>query len=178
MSGIQVLLLIIIAVTILLLIYAGIYNVFQNYLIRIHEVESNIDNNLRNKFDILNKASKTFKNNDKNDQIISNRLNELQDSALTSFDFDRNLIELADEFCQLNERKKTNQTYIKICLELDEVNEKLSAYKHYYNDNILILNKLIKKFPTNIVAKISHFREMPFYDGKNLNDEITNDFKI
>ena len=37
---------------------------------------------------------------------------------------------------------------------------------------------MIKKFPTNIVAKIKKYKERPYYDLKNMTDEDHEDFKL
>ena len=39
-------------------------------------------------------------------------------------------------------------------------------------------NKLVKKIPTNIVAKIKKYQERPFYDLKNMHDDDYEDFKL
>ena len=57
----------IIGICLLLIWYVNIYNHFQSYIIRINEVESMIDNYLRNKYDLINRAIPIIKGN-----IISN----------------------------------------------------------------------------------------------------------
>ena len=37
---------------------------------------------------------------------------------------------------------------------------------------------MVRKFPTNLVALISKYKERTYYDGKNMNDDIINDFKL
>ena len=56
----EILLLIIIVIIVLIcaavIFYATVYNKFQDYIIRINEVEALIDTNLRNKYDLINRA--------------------------------------------------------------------------------------------------------------------------
>ena len=63
---------IVIAVVGLLLIwFVSIYNKFQENIIRINEVEADIDNVLRKRFDLLNKSVGIIKNNtDTEEQIL------------------------------------------------------------------------------------------------------------
>ena len=48
--------------------YATIYNKFQEYIIRINEVESMIDTYLRNKYDLINKSIPIIKGNIKSEK--------------------------------------------------------------------------------------------------------------
>ena len=66
----------------------------------------------------------------------------------------------------------------KLSYDIDEMNESLSAYKKYYNENIVDYNKLIRKFPYNIIGKILKYKEKMFFDGKDLNDDNIKDFKL
>ena len=51
-----IILIIIIVVCVAAIFYAITYNKFQDYIIRINEVESMIDNNLRSNYDLINRA--------------------------------------------------------------------------------------------------------------------------
>lgn len=62
--------------------------------------------------------------------------------------------------------------------DLYQLNEKLEATKIFYNKYTNYLNKSIKKFPSNIIAKIHHIEINSFFDGKDFNDNLKNDFKI
>ena len=61
---ILILLALIIALCILTAIYITYYNKLQDYIIKINEVESILDNNLRDKYDNLNKGVTIIKSND------------------------------------------------------------------------------------------------------------------
>ena len=62
--------------------------------------------------------------------------------------------------------------------EIDKINETLTSCKTYFNNNTSELNKLIRKVPTNIVAKIHGYKIKPFFDGKNMQDAVIDDFKL
>ena len=51
-------------------------------------------------------------------------------------------------------------------------------FRKYYNDIITDYNKLVKRFPSNLVAKLSHYKTKTYFDGKNMEDEDTKDFKL
>lgn len=62
--------------------------------------------------------------------------------------------------------------------EIEKINETLVSCKTYFNNNTSELNKLIRKFPTNIIAKIHGYKIKPFFDGKNMQDAVIDDFKL
>ena len=59
-----------------------------------------------------------------------------------------------------------------------KLNERLEATKSFYNKYTSLLNKLIKKFPSNILAKIHHIEVQTYFDGKDLFDDKKEDFKL
>ena len=70
----EILLLIIIVIIVLIcaavIFYATVYNKFQDYIIRINEVEALIDTNLRNKYDLINRAIPIVKSNIDKDRNV------------------------------------------------------------------------------------------------------------
>ena len=58
------------------------------------------------------------------------------------------------------------------------MDESLNVYIKYYNENIVEYNKYVRKFPYNIIGIILKYKEKPFFDNKDLNDENIKDFKI
>ena len=58
--------------------YATIYNKFQEYIIRINEVESMIDTYLRNKYDLINKSIPIIKGNIKSEKENLEKLLSLE----------------------------------------------------------------------------------------------------
>ena len=57
-------------------------------------------------------------------------------------------------------------------------NFELQAAKSFYNKYTSELNDLIRKFPSNIVARMHGMEIKTFFDGKNMQDEIFDDFKL
>ena len=60
---ILILFLIIVLICVAIAIYTFIYNKFQDTIIRINEVEATIDNNLRQKYDLINRSISIIKAN-------------------------------------------------------------------------------------------------------------------
>lgn len=175
----------ILVMCLLIAIYTTLYNKLQDYVIRINEVESIIDNNLRNKYDNINKCVSLIKGNEKINEEIDKKMFEeivrLRTKKISNFDLDRKLIEANNSFITLKEKYKElrdNEEISTISKKIDELDETLTVNRDYYNKNIAEYNKLVKLFPTNIVAKLCKYEEKLFFDRKDMSDDDFNDFKL
>lgn len=175
----------ILVICIIIGIYTTLYNKLQDYIIRINTVEANIDNTLRNKYDTINKCVSLIKSNDKIDEEKDKKMFEeivrLRTKKISNFDLDRKLIEAENNFVTLKEKYKDlneNEEMRGITKKLEELDETLVVNQEYYNRNIAEYNKLVKLFPTNIVAKICKYEEKLFFDRKDMSDDDFNDFKL
>ena len=174
-------LLIIIFICLILVWYTNTYNKFQNLIIRINEAETNIDTLLRKRFDLLNKSINIIKGNITTEEEVLGLIVKLRSRKLSNFDLDRQLYEAINEFNYYKENNpelNESDSFVKIYISLNESEHEMTALRKYYNDIITEYNKLIRKFPSNLVALISKYKEKTYYDGKNMNDDIINDFKL
>lgn len=171
----------IIVICILLIWYISTYNHFQNYIIRINEAETNIDSILRKRFDLLNKSIGIIKANVNIEEDIMEVIVKLRSRKLSNFELDRILYEAINEFHQYRENYeelKNSESFIKIDISLNESEPEIMASRKYYNDIITDYNKLVRTFPSNIVAKMFKYKIKTYFDGKNMEDEVVNDFKL
>lgn len=176
-------LMILIVLCIVLIWYVNTYNKFQEYIIRINEVESNIDTTLRKRFDLLNKSIGIIKaiNEEMNEKDVLNEIVELRSKKLSNFELDRLLYESINEFHLYKDtipELKNSESFMKIDLGLNESEIEITALRKYYNDIITEYNKNVKVFPSIIVSKICHYNNKPYFDGKDMTDSIVNDFKL
>lgn len=170
-----------IAICLLLICCVSTYNRYQDYIIRINESEANIDATLRKRFDLLNKSIGIIKANCKTKDEVLEIIVKLRSRKLTNFELDRQLYEAINEFETYKEtydELKKCDSFIKIEVALHESEAEIAAFRKYYNDIITDYNKLARSFPTNIIAKIFGYKIRTYYDGKNTEDNITNDFKL
>ena len=178
---ILVLFLIIILICIIIAFYTYIYNKFQDTIIRINEVEATIDSSLRQKYDLINRSISIIKANVEIKSEMFDEIVRLRSRKISNFDLDRKLINVSNEFLKIKEEHKEalqSNELKKIEKQLKEIDDKLSIYRDYYNSNIVKYNKMVKSFPTNIVALLCKYEDKLFFDMKNMNDDIVNDFKL
>ena len=170
-----------ILIAILLIWYANIYNKFQAYIIRINEAEASIDTVLRKRFDLLNKSIGIIKSTIESSEDILESVIKLRSRKLSNFELDRKLYDAINEFNEYKENHKEllkSESFVKIEIGLSESEAEIVALRKYYNDIITDYNHLVRTFPATIVSKLSKFKVKTYYDGKNMDDEDINDFKL
>lgn len=176
-----IVLVIIVIICALVIFYARIYNKFQDYIIRINEVESIIDTSLRSKYDLINRAIPIIKSNIDSDKDMFGEIVKLRSRKIGNFELFRVLKKASIELEGLHnthpEMDKSDEIK-KIIKEIKEIDDKVDNSTSYYNDNITIYNTLIKKFPSNIVAMLCKYKEKLFFDRKDMSDDDYDDFKL
>ncbi len=181
MDLIYALLIILIIGCLLTIIYIFYYNKLQDVKLKIDEAESIIDENLRKKYDIIVDIKNIIENELKDEKISFKEIEELKNENISNFNMDRKLDEflnLIDKIKNDYEVIKTNKDMIAFLKDIKKTNEKLDSAKSFYNTNITESNSLVRKFPSNIIAKFHNIKIKPFFDNKNMNDDDINDFKL
>ncbi len=179
MNLLEVVLVIIIILGILAIIYTVLYNNLVSYKFKIEKAEGIIDENLREKYDSIcilnNMIKKVIPKKDYLKEYI-----DLKNKRISNYDLDRKLteafniiIDVKNDYNELDNKEFNNE--IK---KINRINVTLTSCKTYYNKNTGELNQLIKKIPSNIVAKINGYKIKPFFDGKNMQDAVIDDFKL
>ena len=176
---VSIILVIIIIIGMISLLYVITYNDLVSYKIRIEKAEGIIDEKLREKYDLIAKMNINIKKVVNKKDYLKDYI-ELKDKRTSNYEMDRKLteamniiLEVKNDYSELN-NKEFNDNFKKI----EEINETLISCKTYYNKNTSELNKIIRKFPSNIVAKIHRYKIKPFFDGKNMQDAVIDDFKL
>ncbi len=181
MSFLYILLVLIIITGVLAIIYIIYYNKMQFLKTKIEQSEGIIDETLRERYDILVRASNIVKSVLKDERDYFKENINIKNKQVTNFEMDRSLKEafnilnkLIDDYQELQKNKELK----KILISIKASNEKIVATTNYFNKNTNELNSFIRKFPSNLVGKIHKFKISPFFDGKDMTDDIYNDFKL
>ena len=176
-----IILIIIVIIGILVINYIFNYNKLQSLNIKINEAESVIDNELRNKYDLILRASPIISKLLKKEVTYFNELEDLKKESISNFDIDRKITEgeslvykVKNDYRSLED----NDEYVTIVNSLKDSDEILEAAKSFYNKYTTEINLIIKKFPTNIISKIHKIKLRNYFDGKNMFDDEIKDFKL
>lgn len=172
---------IIFLIVILGIIYINLYNKFSESMIRIDEAEARIDNNLRDKYDLIQKGSSLIRSKIELDEDAFRDLIKLKSMKLSNFELDRMLVKIMNEYSTIydnNQKLKENEEINKVSKQIEIIDAELVTLRSYYNANVINYNKMIKKIPTSFIAKIKNYKEKLFYDLKDMSDEDHEDFKL
>ena len=180
MLWLSIFLIILIIVCLIGIYYAISFNKLNDLKTKIHEAEMIIDESLRTKYDTLIRVSNHIRTYMENNKNYFKEYEKLKETNISNFDMDRKLnegytliLKMMDDL-KLNEDEELNQDIDGI----QRLDEKLTAAKNYYNKNTSEENAIVRKFPTNIIARIHGFKVKLFFDGKDMDDEIIDDFKM
>ena len=58
---------------------------------------------------------------------------------------------------------KANQNFLHLQQQLAAMEEKLANYRQFYNDTVLRYDRLLETIPTNLIAKMFHFKKEEFF---------------
>ena len=172
---------IIIIVGALGIFYIYQYNKLQHSKTKIDHAECLIDEALRNRYDMLVKADKLIKTELDSDKTYFKGLEKVKNENISNFDLDRKLTEYLNllEQIKVDNPDLTNKKGFKELMSDNKKScEKLQAAKSYYNKYTSELNDLVRTFPSNVVARIHGITIKSLFDGKNMEDEIIDDFKL
>lgn len=165
----------------LAILYVYQYNKLQHSKTKIDQAEYLIDESLRSKYDLLLEIDKVSKSELKTETSYFKGLEKVKNENISNFDLDRKFKDYISIFTQLRSDYSDfseNKEVKRLVNENKKIDEKLQAAKSYYNKYTAELNDLIRKFPSNIVARMHKMEIKTFFDGKNLEDDIVDDFKL
>ncbi|MBR4694193.1 MAG: LemA family protein [Bacilli bacterium] len=172
---------IVIIVGALAVLYIYQYNKLQHSKTKIDQAEGLIDEALRERYDLLLRADKLVQSELKSDKTYFKGLDKVKNDDISNYDLDRKLTEYIGILEQIKldySDLANNKGFKDLLSESKKINEKLQAAKTYYNKYTSELNDLIRQFPSNVVARMHGIEIKPFFDGKNMQDEIVDDFKF
>lgn len=161
--------------------YVIFFNKLQTANTKIEKAESIIDETLRKKYDLLCQINIIYKKIIKNSKEYFKVLDELKNKKISNFDLDRRLGEIFNVIIEIKNDNKVLQEdkdIKKIINEIKSADEKLLAAKIYYNKYTNLQNELVRTFPSNIISKLHGYQVRLFFDGKDMQDDVINDFKL
>ncbi len=162
-----------ILVSILGIIFINIYNQFQFSMIKIDEAENNMDSLLRKKMDLLLRLLPFVTEKDEQEIKQIAEIEKIKEKPLNNFELHRTLITYLHEVRLMLDHQEDlseNEQFYSLQMELIDIEEEIDASVHYYNDNVVKYNQLIKCFPSNIVKFFFHYRVKDFYSNEK--DEL------
>lgn len=160
-------------IMIFIMIEINFYNKFQFLKIKISEALNNMDILFEKKFSLLERCVNIIKENNKQykEELILDNLNKIKNKKIDRFGLNKELtIALRDYHALLDLDKKLSSidSLKNISEDLIDIDNDLNAAKKYYNDNVVLHNNLVNSFPSNIVAKLFHYKKEEFFKEEKI----------
>lgn len=174
-----ILLLIIVLLGVLSLIFFVLYNKINYLFSKTKYSDDLIKKCLDNKQKLLIKLNTSIKKtlHAKKDYLVD--INKVKDQDLSNEEKDEKLSEYTNTVKNLISdytKLSTNKNIKSQIKELNEIDEKLDAYKTYFNKYMTELSVNYVKFPTSLVAKLSKIKIKKLYQTNDtiskLNEEL------
>ena len=166
---------IVLVVLILVVLYViSTYNSLVGLRNKVHDQFSQVDIQLKRRFDLIPNLVETIKGYAKHEsetleKVIAARNNYVNaktdnekvdaSNALTSGI--SKLFALSESYPEL----KANSNFMDLQSQLKEIEEKISYARQFYNDSVLMYNNKVEMIPSNIVASIFGFKKSDFFEA-------------
>lgn len=163
-----------IIVVVALLWLITVYNALVRMRNRVREALSDIDVQLKRRFDLIPNFVATVKGYATHESGVFEKVTEARARVATGgTPLERagaeniltgtlkSLFAVAENYPDL----KANTTFIELQRELSDTENKIQASRRFYNSMVLEINSSVHSFPTNIMAHMFNFHEEKFFEG-------------
>lgn len=170
MAGL-VLMTIIIAFVIIAVV--GIYNALVNLRNRCENAWSQVDVQLRRRYDLIPNLVETVKGYAAHEKETFQKVTEARSQAINAGSVKeqgaaenmltgalKSLFAVAEAYPDL----KANQNFLMLQEELAGTEGKIAYARQFYNDNVMKFNTKQQVFPSNIIANMFNFKEREYFE--------------
>ena len=165
---------VVLGLIVLVLLYGVFtYNRFVRLRVRTENAWSQIDVQLRRRYDLIPNLVEAVKGYAAHEREVFEEVTRARAQAETASGVKdqaqaenqltagiRRLIAVAENYPQL----KANENFLALQEELTGTESKIAFARQFYNDQVQSLNTLIQSFPSRIVASLGGFRPREFFD--------------
>ncbi|MBP9771781.1 MAG: LemA family protein [Candidatus Pacebacteria bacterium] len=163
--------LIVLALVIVWLI--AMYNRFVRLQVRSDEAWSDIDVQMKRRYDLIPNLIETVKGYATHEREAFENVTRARAAAMGAQSIDdhakaenmltgalKSLFAVAEAYPDL----KANQNFLELQRELSDTENKIQAARRFYNGNVRDLNTAVQTFPSNLIAGMFGFSKRDFFD--------------
>ena len=160
-------------VILVIALFAGTYNKLVNGREKVRNGWSQIDVQLRRRFDLIPNLVETVKGYATHEKETLENVamwrSRVSSAQTVDESIDANaglsgalgrLLVTMEKYPEL----KANTNFLKLQNELSEIENKISFSRQFYNDTVQKYNVYVKRFPSNIVASMFQIKEEKFFE--------------
>lgn len=179
---------IIIVVAVVIVWVISIFNRLVRMKNRTDEAWSDINVQLKRRYDLIPNLIETVKGYAKHEKSVFEEVTKARTEAMSAKSFGdkaekenqlsqtlKSLFAVAEAYPNL----KANENFGKLQDELTDTEDKIQAARRFYNGNVRDFNIAIESFPSSIVAGMFHYakRELFQLEEKEASEPVKVDFK-
>ena len=165
----------------LVIFLISIYNGLIRLKNRVDEAWSDIDVQLKRRYDLIPNLVETVKGYAAHERETLERVIKARNDAMAlqnssdvnqKLQAENNLSSTLKSIFALSENYpdlKANQNFLELQRELTDTENKIQASRRFYNSNVKDFNTKLQVFPTNIIAKQLGFTDKKFFE---INDDV------
>ncbi len=168
----------IIAVVIIAII--SMYNGLVRLRTRVEEAWSDIDVQLKRRYDLIPNLINTVKGYATHEQTLLEKLTQERANAMNTGGVAKagaenalsntlkSLFAVAENYPDL----KANQNFLELQRELSDTENKIQAARRFYNTTVMELNTKVDTFPSGIIASLFKFTKREFFQIDETEKEV------
>lgn len=169
----------VLALVIIYLIAA--YNGLISLRTRSEEAWSDIDVQLKRRYDLIPNLVQAVKGYAKHEKEVFEKVTEARSAAIEAKGVKdqekaenaltgalKSVFAVAEAYPEL----KANENYLQLQGELTDTENKIEAARRFYNANVRDLNIKVQSFPTNIIANMFKFEKKTLFDIEPSQKEV------
>jgi LemA protein len=154
----------------------GMYNSLIKLKNRVDEAWSDIDVQLKRRYDLIPNLIETVKGYAAHEQGTLQKVVEARNAAMAAqaggdlkkqLEAENALSSTLKSIFALSESYpdlKANQNFLELQRELSDTEDKIQASRRFYNGNVRDFNTKLEVFPTNIMAGMLGFKRREFFE--------------
>jgi len=155
---------------------AGVYNMFVRLRNRVREAWSDIDVQLKRRYDLIPNLVETVKGYAAHEREVLENVVKARSAAMGAQSVQehsqaenmlsgalKSLFALSEAYPQL----RASENFAKLQDELTDTENKIQAARRFYNTNVLDMNTKVEQVPSNIVAGWFSFKKEAFFELEN-----------
>jgi len=156
------------------------YNRFISLMTRASEAWSDIDVQLKRRYDLIPNLINTVKGYATHEKGTFEKVTEARTAAMGAQTVEehskaenmltgalKSLFAVSENYPDL----KANQNFLELQRELSDTENKIQAARRFYNGNVRDLNIKIDSFPSNLIAQMFKFAKREFFDLEEESEE-------
>ena len=169
-----------VVVVLIALYVVSTYNGLVSLKNRVQDQWSQIDVELKRRFDLIPNLVNTVKGYAKHESETLENVIKARNSYLSAstpegqMEADGELTNAINHLFALSESYpdlKANENFKDLQGQLKDTEDKISYARKFYNDTALQLNNKIEMFPSNIIAKMFNFKKVEFFKANEAERE-------